>query len=481
MPGTTIVRSETPPNRSRVIQSGTAFAIGLTGKGSLADARVPARSFSEWTSRFGARADAPYLYDAAEAFFREGGSLLFTSRVLGPSALEASLNLSDGSGTTLVVKAKSPGAWGNGATGGLSVDVDVSGSDFTLNVYLNAVLVETSPTLADQAAALAWAQYSSYITLSAGANSGDPVNTVGAQNLTGGTDDRANAVDAHYLAALTQFTEDLGPGQVACPGGTTAARQNQLLDHAATYNRIALLDGPDTGVKATALSAAGAITSANARFGGMFGPWIKVPGVTPGTFRTIPPSLVVAGIIARNDGSGHTPNEAAAGDLGQSLFGLDVSQVAWSKSDRGELNTAGFNVVRFMDGGVRVYGFRSLADPVTEDNYINLANMRLYMEIAAKADAIAERYVFRQLDGQRHTVSEYGGALTGMLLPYHAAGALYGETASEAFNVDVGEAVNTDATMAAGQLNAKIALRMSPFAEDVIINLTKTRTTEAVA
>jgi phage tail sheath protein FI len=137
--------------------------------------------------------------------------------------------------------------------------------------------------------------------------------------------------------------------------------------------------------------------------------------------------------------------------------------------------------MRFLYGGVRVYGYRTLADPELNPNWTMLSNSRLYTAIAAQANAIAERFTFAELDGQRRKVNEFGGVLAGMLLPYWTRGSLYGATPQEAFNVDVGAQVNTDATLAAGELHAVIALRMSPFAERVILEIVKTAPTEAVA
>jgi hypothetical protein len=55
---------------------------------------------------------------------------------------------------------------------------------------------------------------------------------------------------------------------------------------------------------------------------------------------------------------------------------------------------------------------------------------------------------------------------------------LYGVTPDEAFVVDVGNEVNTDDTIAAGELHAVLAVRMSPMSEFVIIEVVKVSITE---
>jgi len=291
----------------------------------------------------------------------------------------------------------------------------------------------------------------------------------------------ATADGPGVTAALATFPKALGPGQVAAPGLTAATVHAELLAHAAANNRIALLDAPNTNVVATltgATTIAGA-TVEQLRYGALFAPWVTVPGLTAETTRDIPPSGIVAGRIARNDGQGLSPNQPAAGEFGQSDTGLDVTQ-AFTDADRNTLNLNGVNILRSMFGGVRVYGYRTLADPSTDANWINLANARTFMAIQAECDAAAERFVFRQLDGRRQTVNEYGGVLTGILIPWWQRGSLYGGTPGDAFRVDVSPAVNTDESLAAGFLKAVLALRVSPFGEEVVLELVKIPTTEAV-
>lgn len=486
-PGTTLTRSSQPATREARTATGPAFIVGLTGKGTKADAKTPARDMGEWTDRFGARADSPFLYDTAEGYFNDGGAELFTSRVFGPAAGDpntfsgiASLNITDaGAGVSLIARATSPGSWANGATGGVSVDIDAGGGagTFVVKVYLGGVLQETSPDLADQAAAITWAANSDYIRLYLGATALDPAPLGAAANLTGGTDDRANETAATRDDAHAQFTRDLGPGQLAEPGMTTAVAHARLARWGKLGNRIGIPDGPDTGSKTTLLgvrpAVAALVTTDELRYlAEAFAPWPVVEGSTSGTTKTIPPSSLVLAAISRNDGAGITPNQPAAGDLGQSDIAVRLSQPGWSDADRTDLNAGGINLLREVYGGVRVYGFRTMASPVTDPEWINLAQARLFMAIQAEGEAIAETFVFRMIDGRRHTINEYIGELTGMLLPYWQSGALFGDTPSEAFTVSD---TNTNDTIRDGFLKASVGLTMSEFAEEVVLDLVKQR------
>jgi phage tail sheath protein FI len=340
--------------------------------------------------------------------------------------------------------------------------------------------------MADRDTAVAWAtNVSQYIDITLGASAEDP-RVAAATGLAGGLDDQAGITDAHWLTALNRFTKALGPGQVSFPGRSAGTAHADLLVHAVANNRVAVLDSSDTNVVATikahstALRLLGSPAGLNPRFAAVFAPWLKVPGITPGTTRTIPPSGTVAGMIARLDGQTGNPNLAAAGIRGASQFALET-KYSFTDAERDDLNANGVDILRNMYGEVRLYGYRTAVEPLTQPNWTNFANSRLIMAVAAKADQIAERYVFAQLDGRMLKVNEYGGDLRSMLAAYWDLGALFGATAEEAFNVDVGVQVNTPITMAANELHAVLALRCSPFAERVIVELVKVATTEAVA
>lgn len=292
----------------------------------------------------------------------------------------------------------------------------------------------------------------------------------------------ATAVDADLTTALGLFTRDLGPGQVSAPGRTTATARLILANHGRDNNRVFV--GAYTNVNdvaaLTAQATIAGITPEAERVTGLFGPWVVIPGLTPGSTRTISPESIVAAAMSRNDARGITPNQPSAGDgFGVSPSAVDVT-FSFSDVDRTTLNANGVNLLRSMFDGVRIYGYRTLADPSADANYISLANARLFMAIQAQLDAVAERFVFRQIDGQRMTISEFGGQLTGVLLPFWERGSLYGTNPQDAFHVEVGENVNTEDTIENGELLASVTLRMSEYAEEVVLDLVKVPTTEAV-
>lgn len=475
-PGTEIRLRDVPPPRSAPSDTGVWFIAGISEKGPVTP--TPIRSMNEFVATFGIRVSYGTLWDACDVFFREGGRLVYVSRVVGPAAVSSARNLLDGAAAiSLVVTAVGPGDW--------STDVDVAvvagaaAGNFVLVIREAGVEVERSPDLVDTAAAIAWGLSSNYVRITQGASILDPA-VVAASLLTGGTDDRANALDAHWKLALDKFSRGYGPGQVSYPGRTTTQAHTDLLTHANATMRVAYLDFPDTPSKVTLIAAAAAQRGLNARMAGCFAPWHRVPGVAVGTVRTVPKSAIMAGITARNDAS-MTANVAAAGSAGESVYTIGLAQPEWTDADRTELNNAGVNMSRSIYGGFRNYGFRTMVDGMADPNWVLLGGSRLVMEIFSAADTILEDYVFDPIDGRGHLFSSLAGDLTAMLQPYWEDDSLYGATPDQGFNVETGPSVNTPATIANHELHAVVAIRPSDMAEWVIMDLVKVPTTEKVA
>lgn len=474
-PGTTITIRETAPPRSAPTDTSVWFVTGITDKGPVVPTSI--KSMTDYQLLYGNRVATGILYDVLDTFFREGGGQVYISRVVGPAAVIATKTLLDGSaGNSLIVKAKNAGAWGNS----LRVAVlapDVTGYKLQVSHVTDGIL-ETTTDLVTQADAVAWSFYSNYVNITLGGGALIPA-VIAAQALTTGADDLASVTEAHWKLALDKFTVDLGPGQVSHPGRTTTQGYVDLLAHASTNNRAAILDAADTPTVAT-LNAAAASARVNGRKGALFAPWVQVPGITSGTIRTVPPSALIAGLIARNDltdGAG----SPAAGEAGMAQYAIGLSQPAWDDTTRQTLNGNGVDVVISKYGGIRNYGWRSLADPILDPNWVQFSNWRLAMGIIAQLNPILEQFLFDVIDGQGVAISQFGGALKAELIPFWAAGQLYGVNPSDAFDINVGDQVNTPATINNGELHAVVSVRMSPFAELVALELVKRSITQAVA
>jgi hypothetical protein len=454
--------------------------VGITEKGPLLP--VPVYNMTDYERVYGIRQSyAITAYDSAKLFFDEGGYKLYVGRVVGPGAVIASVMIPDNvAANTLQAKAKGPGDYGND----LNVVIRATGQDATIPAgYFRvrvqtdaAVILEESPDLLDDASAIYWSQtMSQYVDLLDQASLLDP--TPGTYPLASGVLDQGSIVDASWQLGIDRLVPDLGPGQVFAPGRTTDVAHVQIKTHceASIYKRVGLLDGADTATAATLTTSAAGCRS---RQTGLFAPWLNTAGLTAGSSRLVPPSAGIAGLMARNDGLGHSPNEAAAGQLGQFRSVLRLTQT-YTDADRELMNNAGVNIIREMFGKRVVYGYRTTTNPTTDTNWLSLGNARLNMGISSLANAVGERFVFRQIDGERKLIAEFGGTLIGeVLLPYFKLGSLFGPTPEDAFACDVGPNVNTAITMADNQLNAVLTMKMSPFGEKITIEIVKKLLTE---
>jgi phage tail sheath protein FI len=303
--------------------------------------------------------------------------------------------------------------------------------------------------------------------------------TVTAQALTGGDDDRANATDTQWEDALEVFSRGLGPGQVSYAGRTSATAHQQLLEHAAANNRVALLDALNSSDVLDLTDVPGdAVTDPDqARFGAAFAPWIRIPGVAASTTRIVPPSALVAGLIARSDAV-QTPNQPAAGENGVARWALGPEHT-FTDSTYSDLHDANLNMVRLVAGQPRVYGWRSLESKDLA-RWWQFNTSRLRMLVQAELEVIGERYMFRQVDGRGAVLAAFSGEITSMLLGQYEAGAIYGDTPGEAFRVDVGPSVNSPEDLAQGRVGAVAAIRPSPHGELIEIELVRRSITEPV-
>lgn len=477
----------------RVISTntGAAFAVGVTTRGPAGKAR-PIHSLAEFLALTGERiAASPSLYDWVETFFSEGGAELFFQRVYGSTAKPSKITggLKKAAEEVLGIEAGAqgaidPGVWGNS----LFVVVEQpTGSTFKLKVELevNGVksVVEESPVFSSGSEAIVWAKaFSNYIVLTAGAGVANIPDVLASKALSGGTAGGA-AADADYAIALESFLPELGPGQVCAPGQTTAARQLQLLAHAVANNRFALCDGTDTPTVATLVAQAQALYVApnnGRRNGQLAAPWDVVPGLTASSTRTVPPSARLAAQYAKIDGLGN-PNQGAAGKRGTAQFAIDLSQPGWTATQREELNAAGVTVSRRrFASSIQTYGVRTLADQANDETWSMAPNVRTTMFFAARCYLVGEDFEFGEVDGQGQEASRLKGEIVAEATRLFKQGALYGETASEAFSVNTGPTVNTAKVLAEGKLLAQVALRTSPIAEQMVFYLVKVPITQAL-
>ena len=486
-PGVNVTTSAVAGISSPGQRLGRWFVAGITERGPVG-ASPELHSLSDFVNTYGVRVTYGTLYDAVDAYFRTGGSSVLVSRVVGPTPTKATLTLVDKASTpvnTLKVDAKGPGAYGTRIT--VAVAAGTTANTFIVSVYFDGTIVEASPECATPADAVQWSRYSGWVTLTDLASvtaAPDNIPAVSAAAaLVGGSDDRANITNTEWAAALALFARAMGPGLVSAPGRTTSAGIVQVMDHAAAMTtRQALVEGPAGATASTLSTLAGTVRSATANdeWGALAAAWLTVPGVAPALTRDVPPSAVAAGLISRQVSTG-SPNVPAAGKNGEAPWVLDLAQGEFTDAERQTLNDAGVDVFHRPYGSstVTLYGYRTL-DAAGSARWTNLGAQLLRILLTEEALLIGENFVHDMIDGRGFKQAEFNGALRAMLLGHYLAGELFGATPDEAFRVDTGPGVNTPITLAANTLKANITCRMSPFAEEVDINIVKFPITESL-
>lgn len=451
--------------------TGTAFPIGLAERGPV-DKPIALTSMSDYERYLGGRQSwNANEYDTLDVAFDRGLAQAHFKRCVGPAAKTASGKLKDAEeGNSLEVTATSPGAWAN------TVKVEVvegSAGNFKFKVYEGTALKEASPDLADVETAVAWAAASSTrITLKA-LGMEDP-KAGKSVTLTEGADDREN-VDAEVIAeGLALFTADLGAGQVCAPGNTAEAVQLAIIAHCEETERTPILAGVDDEDHSEVVAQALALRSAaGAHQGGVFEPWEIAKGLAPGTFRTVPPEGRVLGQIASVDAATGNASQPAAGPNGKARTNGLIVGLAHTRSpeEREALNDAGVNVSIMEDGLPTTYGWRTLADPVTDKRWLALNGARVMTQIAHEAEAAMKKLMFPRLDKQGKTVAKAETKIrTEVLKPLYAGEALFGDTEEEAFSVSVTQEVNpSDGSV--GKLTAEIGADPVGFGEQINITV----------
>lgn len=293
------------------------------------------------------------------------------------------------------------------------------------------------------------------------------------------TTDPATTTEAQWTTALALFDDSYGPGQALIPGVSTSAAHTALLDHANTLGRCVLLDGANNATATVLAAAATALADADgAERAGFIAPWVTVPAAG-GATREVPGSVIAAGLAARGDGVVGHANHAPAGDQGRGAGlvrrGLDVT-TKFTTAELDSLHDAGVSVIRPVRGEPTLYGWRSIS---SDDRFRQLNVGRMSMQLATGIQAGGEAFLFRNIDGEGRLFAELEGFLRGYLQPLWTAGALFGATADDAFDVQVVD-VNTLATITAGELHSLVGATLTPHAEKVYFDVV-TRTPEGAA
>ena len=484
MPGVTITTAvRSGPIGNTIRTSSQAFFVGLTDRGPTTKASL-VDSLAAFEALYGGYQAYSYMHSTVETFFEEGGTQCWISRVAGPSATTGSVTLNDGSNDTVTFTANGPGAWSSDITITTAAGSIADSRTITLLVGGVAVFVATDTTATDQIiskfASSAVASY--YVTVTD--EGGSLVDVFAAQALSAGDDDRSNVVSASYVTGMTLFNDSYGTGAIACPDSEVQAVYQGLIAHANSHNRVALLHTAAAQTASSAITTGIAIRVAesNTEHAALYWPWTNTPTTLAGVNRLIPPDGYVAAVRARahNATGSHQP---AAGLVSVSRWVSSLETEA-DAATGALLDGDNVNALRVIEGGVRVYGARSMSADTTNFRYITAQDT--INGIVYDANKTLEDLVFSVIDGRGNIFAAVAARLVAVLEPRRISGALYeafdivGRRIDMGYTVKCNAKLNPASQMADGLVKAKVGVRISSVGDKIEVDIVKSNLTTSV-
>ena len=247
------------------------------------------------------------------------------------------------------------------------------------------------------------------------------------------------------------------------------AVQTSLISHCELQaNRMAILDAPPGMTPQQIKEWRSETAMYDSAFAALYYPWIKVEnpiGVNGDREVLIPPSGHIAGVWARTDES-RGVWKAPANDTIRGC--LDVERPI-TQNEQGLLNPTGINCIRpFGSRGIRIWGARTLSSD-TDWRYLNVR--RLFNMVETTIMEGTQYAVFEPND-----VTLWEGVtrtLTGFLRGLWSAGALFGDSAEQAFYVKCDAETNPPESIDEGKLVVEVGIAPVKPAEFVIFRISQ--------
>lgn len=254
---------------------------------------------------------------------------------------------------------------------------------------------------------------------------------------------------------------------VAVPGALEADEQLKVIEHCENMkDRFAILDGQVT-TTIDVPSIQGAIRDSD--YAAMYFPRIEVSDPLTGGTVFVSPSGHMAGIYARVDAT-RGVHKAPANEVVRGALGLEYSV---SKNEQDGLNPLGINVIRNLNGGIRVWGARTLGGNTNEANglvkYINVRRLLIFLE-----ESIDEGTQFVVFEPNSPALwQKIVRTVRAFLTNVWRDGALFGLTPEQAFYVKCDETTNPPEVRELGQVVTEIGVAIVKPAEFVIFRITQ--------
>lgn len=406
---------------------------------------------------------------------------------------------------TLTIPAKYDGAYGNSLQARIAAATNGEAAAFDFFVIRNGVIVERFPNLtmdpeadryietiindADTGSALIEAID---LALTGTAAERRPANATSAL-LTGGNDGLSGLVDVDFVGSSAGKTGLYGLDKVSTlsillvPGRATSAVHNAMISYCEVWRKgqcVTLFD-PPANMSAQDVIAYVETTASllgSSEYAAIFWPRIQVLNPSSAVYGsaqliTVPPSAIVAGVIARGDQDEGGVYKPAAGTDG-----------------RGTMTSClGFETDETLDERQRDLIFPKLINPLTTDEglprYIDgartLKNTGNFPYLSERRGVIyIEQSIKRGLEFARHRNNdeslraEIDRTVRLFLIGEMKKKAFRSMNPDTAFFVDFGRGLNPDSVVFAGKVKGRVGLATQKPAE--FINLAFSQDTRAL-
>jgi phage tail sheath protein FI len=142
------------------------------------------------------------------------------------------------------------------------------------------------------------------------------------------------------------------------------------------------------------------------------------------------------------------------------------------------------NALRVIEGGVRVYGARSMSADTTNFRYITAQDT--INGIVYDANKTLEDLVFSVIDGRSNIFAAVQARLVAILEPRRISGALYeafdivGRRVDMGYTVKCNAKLNPPSQVADGLVKAKVGVRISSVGDKIEVDIVKSNLTTSV-
>ncbi|MGB9180927.1 MAG: phage tail sheath subtilisin-like domain-containing protein [Pyrinomonadaceae bacterium] len=257
---------------------------------------------------------------------------------------------------------------------------------------------------------------------------------------------------------------------VAVPGALDDGTQAAVIAHCENMkDRFAIIDGQQiTSFGSNPVEEVKGPVG-NSDYAALYFPWLQVIDPITKTTIFVPPSGHMAGIYTRVDAS-RGVHKAPANEVVRGALGL---QYLVTKNEQDNLNPKGINVIRNLNGNIRVWGARTLGGDLNEANgqvkYVNVRRLLIFLE-----ESIDEGTQFVVFEPNSPALwQKITRTVRAFLTNVWRDGALFGLTPEEAFYVKCDATTNPPEVVALGQVVTEIGVVIVKPAEFVIFRITQ--------